>query len=110
LKASTASGRTSHDRPFSEAPVKLLHWPNVISSIVDCARLHDDDSKTNPGVGTVVEFRRGIDGSTWQKFWHFNEECSQYPIKGFLIADYPPFHEEVCPQCKSLTRDGGHNS
>jgi hypothetical protein len=53
----------------------------------------------------MVEFRRGIDGSARQKHWHYNEQCPEYPTRGFAIADYRPFHEDVCPHCIELTRD-----
>ena len=57
----------------------------------------------------MAEYRRGIDGSTKHKLWHFNEQCREYPTRGFVIADYQPFHEDVCQECLSLTR-GKHPS
>ena len=53
----------------------------------------------------MVEYRRGIEGRTWQKLWHFSERCPDYPTRAFAIAEYQPFHEDVCPQCKSLAVD-----
>ena len=55
-----------------------------------------------------MHYRRGVDGKKWQTVWHFNEQCSDYPTRGFAIAEYPPFDGDVCLQCKSLTRDKPH--
>jgi len=52
----------------------------------------------------LIEFRRGVDGMRWQKLWHFHDECREYPIKGFAIAQYRPSDENVCPQCTILAQ------
>ena len=57
----------------------------------------------------MVEYRRGIEARTWQELWHFNEQCPEHPTRGFAIADYPPFHGDVCRECISLTRDKRHD-
>lgn len=53
---------------------------------------------------TLMHYRRGVDGKTWQKFWHFNQQCPNYPTRSFAIAEYPPPDDEVCPKCKSSAR------
>jgi len=51
-----------------------------------------------------MEYRRGVDGLTWQKFWHFNEQCLDYPTRSFATAEHPPVDAHICPDCKSPKR------
>ena len=54
---------------------------------------------------SVTEYRRGVDHNTWQKVWHFNGQCSEYPTRGFQIADYPPRDDDLCQECLLLAQD-----
>ena len=39
-----------------------------------------------------MEYRRGVDAHIWQRFWHFNEDCQDYPTGSFAIAKSKPLN------------------
>ena len=51
----------------------------------------------------VRDYRRGIedkDGKRqWQKLWHFNVKCKDYPTRNFAIRKDRPSDDELCSQC-----------
>lgn len=55
---------------------------------------------------TLAKFRRGLHNRIWQTLWHFNEECRDYPVKTFIVAEYPLPNEDLCPDCLVLDKGG----
>jgi hypothetical protein len=54
--------------------------------------------------GVVVDYRRGLeqknDELVWQKHWHFDEHCSDYPRRSFEVRKERPPVDDLCPQCR----------
>jgi len=44
-----------------------------------------------------MEYRRGVDAHIWQRFWHFNEDCQDYPTGSFAIAKSKPLERVPMP-------------
>jgi len=45
------------------------------------------------------EYRRGIAQGVWQKLWHYNEACPNYPLRNFAIRREKPSSDELCARC-----------
>ena len=52
----------------------------------------------------VAEYRRGIHLGVWQKFWHFKEECRDYPRNSFAIGHDKPSDDKLCSHCLALAK------
>ena len=52
----------------------------------------------------MVDYRRGLeqknDELVWQKHWHFDEHCSDYPRRSFEVRKERPPVDDLCPQCR----------
>ena len=53
-----------------------------------------------------MEYSSGVDAHNWQRFWHFNEDCKDYPTASFAIAKTKPLNEYLCPSCISISQNG----
>ena len=53
-----------------------------------------------------MEYSRGVDAHIWQRCWHFNEDCQDYPTGSFAIAKSKPLNEFLCPRCISIEQGG----
>jgi len=51
----------------------------------------------------MAEYRRGIKDGEWQKLWHFNTACPNYPTRTFAIQREKPSDDELCSRCAALT-------
>ena len=62
------------------------------------------DPSTRPAGGELRDYRRGVEekrGLTqWQKVWHFDENCKDYPTRNFVIRTVRPPDDELCNQCQ----------
>ena len=51
----------------------------------------------------IRDYRRGFEEkggqSQLQKLWHFNEKCSSYPTRNFVIRKDRPSDDDLCSQC-----------
>ena len=56
-----------------------------------------------PGGASVRDYRRGIEDKNgqkqWQKLWHFNENCENYPTRNFIVQKDRPSDDELCSRC-----------
>ena len=52
----------------------------------------------------VREYRRGFKDGIWQKLWHFEETCPNFPRRAFLIRNVKPSEDELCSRCDAAAR------
>ena len=54
--------------------------------------------------GEMTTYRRGLElkrGSlVWQKLWHFNDGCADFPERNFASREDRPDDTDVCSRCK----------
>ena len=49
----------------------------------------------------VRDYRRGFEEKGGlQKLWHFNEKCTHYPTRNFVIRKDRPSDDDLCSQCQ----------
>jgi len=52
-------------------------------------------------VWDVAEYRRGIVDDAWQRLWHFNDHCTNYPTRNFEVTRFRPSDDDLCAKCAS---------
>ena len=59
-------------------------------------------SRQGFGVGPR-DYRRGIEEKKgtmqWQKLWHFNEACDDYPTQNFAVRKDRPLDDDLRSKC-----------
>jgi len=52
----------------------------------------------------VRHYRRGIEDKDgrkqWQKLWHYNDKCEDYPTRNFMARNDRPSDDELCSRCE----------
>lgn len=50
------------------------------------------------------EYRRGLTIDGWQKMWHFDEGCRDYPARNYAVRSTKPPADDLCVRCGSAGR------
>ena len=53
----------------------------------------------------MTEYRRGVVDRVWQKLWHFDPHCADYPVGSFAIKMEKPLDYALCPLCTAFARN-----
>ena len=62
-------------------------------------------SAVSKRVSVMSEYRRGLSKGVRQKWWHYHEQCEEYPTRTFSIRNTRPPEDEVCSRCDELKHE-----
>ena len=54
----------------------------------------------------MTSYRRGYKDGVWDRFWHWNEQCAQYPSGTCIMQKDRPPAIQLCFRCLDLDRRG----
>jgi hypothetical protein len=54
----------------------------------------------------VTSYRRGFKNGEWDRYWHWNDECREYPTGTCVMRKDRPPDELLCLRCLALERPG----